>query len=89
MGCGRALEVMLGAQDYDAELAERYAGINRALPAAELGEFVHALAHRIAGFPAAAHAAFKARVNAIALASADDFRGDSDLFGSGVRAPEA
>ena len=40
MGRGRALEVLLGAEDYDAELAERYGWINRALPAAELAEFV-------------------------------------------------
>jgi enoyl-CoA hydratase/carnithine racemase len=85
MGRGRALEVMLSAQDYDAELAEHYGWINRALPTAELGEFVSALAHRIAGFPAAAHAAVKDRVNAIALAPAADFRPDSDLFASGVR----
>ena len=89
LGRGRALEVMLSADDYDAELAERYGWINRALPAAELGEFVHALAHRIAGFPAAGHAAVKDRVNAIALAPADDFRSDSDLFGDGVGHPEA
>ena len=82
-------EVMLSAADYDAELAERYGWINRALPAAELGEFVSALAHRIAGFPAAAHAAVKERVNAIALAPVDDFRRDSDRFGSGVTEPEA
>jgi hypothetical protein len=31
----------------------------------------------------------KNRVNAIALAPADDFRRDSDLFGDGVRQPEA
>jgi enoyl-CoA hydratase/carnithine racemase len=89
MGRGRALEVMLSAQDFDAELAERYGWINRALPAAELGQFVSALAHRIAGFPAAAHAAVKDRVNAIALAPAADFRRDSDLFAAGVREPEA
>src|SRR5262249_19397896 len=89
MGRSRALEVLRSAADYDAELAERYGWINRALPAAELGEFVRALALRIAGFPAAAHAAVKDRVNAIALAPADDFRRDSDLFGSGVREPEA
>ena len=89
MGRGRALEVMLSAADYDAELAERYGWVNRALPAAELGEFVGALAHRIAAFPAAGHAAVKERVNAIALAPADDFRRDSDLFGSGVREPES
>ena len=89
MGRGRALEVLLSADDYDAELAERYGWINRALPATELREFVHALAHRIAEFPAAGHAAVKHRVNAIALAPADDFRRDSDLFGEGVGDPEA
>jgi enoyl-CoA hydratase/carnithine racemase len=89
MGRGRALEVMLSAQDYDAELAERYGWINRALPAAELAGFVHALAHRIAEFPAAGRAAVKERVNAIALAPADDFRRDSDLFGEGAAHPEA
>ena len=80
---------MLSAEDYDAELAERYGWINRALPANALGDFVRSLAHRIAGFPAAGHVAVKERVNAIALAPAEDFRRDSDLFGEGVRNPEA
>ena len=40
MGRARALEAMLGAQDYDAELAERYGWINRALPANALSDFV-------------------------------------------------
>ena len=88
MGRARALEVMLSAEDYDADLAERYGWINRALPADELGAFVTSLAHRIAGFPAAAHAAVKDRVNAIALAPVEDFRRDSDRFGDGVREPE-
>jgi hypothetical protein len=35
---------MLSADDYDADLAERYGWINRALPAAELDEFVAVLA---------------------------------------------
>jgi enoyl-CoA hydratase/carnithine racemase len=89
MGRARALEVMLSGEDYDADLAERYGWINRALPAAELAEFVSTLAHRIAAFPAAGHVAVKERVNAIALAPADDFRRDSDLFGEGVRDAEA
>ena len=80
MGSARALEVMLSADDYDADLAERYGWINRALPAAAIGEFVRSLAHRIAGFPAAGRAVLKDRINAIALAPADDFRRDSDLF---------
>jgi enoyl-CoA hydratase/carnithine racemase len=84
MGRGRALEVMLSAEDYDADLAERYGWINRALPSEELGAFVRSLAHRIAGFPAAGPLVVKDRVNAIALAPVDDFRRDSDLFGDGV-----
>ncbi len=89
MGRARALEVMLSAEDYDAELAERYGWINRAVPADALEDFVSSLAHRIAGFPAVGHALVKDRVNAIALAPIEEFRHDSDLFGEGVRAPDA
>jgi len=89
MGRGRALEVMLSAQDYDAELAERYGWINRALPDAAIADFVSFLARRIAGFPAAGHAVVKDRVNAIALAPVEDYRRDSDLFGEEVRARDA
>jgi enoyl-CoA hydratase/carnithine racemase len=89
MGRGRALEVLLSADDYDADLAERYGWINRALPAKVLGGFVSALAQRIAGFPAAGLATVKERVNAIALAPVEEFRRDSDLFGEGVREPDA
>ncbi len=87
MGRARALEVMLSARDFDADLAERYGWINRALHAEELGEFVRSLAHRIAGFPAAGHIAIKDRVNAIALAPTEDFHRDSDVFGLGLRNP--
>jgi enoyl-CoA hydratase/carnithine racemase len=89
LGRARALEVMLSAEDYDAEMAERYGWINRALPADALGDFVRSLAHRIAGFPAAGRVAVKERVNAIALAPVEDFRRDSDLFAESVSNPEA
>ncbi|HYV19824.1 MAG TPA: enoyl-CoA hydratase/isomerase family protein [Verrucomicrobiae bacterium] len=88
MGRARALEVLLSAGDYDADLAERYGWINRTLPAAELGPFVTSLAHRIAGFPAAGQAAVKERVNAIGLAPVEEFRRDSQLFVEGVARPE-
>jgi enoyl-CoA hydratase/carnithine racemase len=88
MGRARALEAILSGGDYDADLAEQYGWINRALPAAALGEFVASLAHRIARFPAAALAVVKERVNAIALAPAEDFRRDSDLFLERARSPE-
>jgi enoyl-CoA hydratase/carnithine racemase len=89
LGRARALEVVLSADEYDAELAERYGWINRALPQLALGDFVSALAYRIAGFPAAGRVVVKERVNAIALAPVDDFRQDSDLFGQGVNDPVA
>jgi enoyl-CoA hydratase/carnithine racemase len=87
MGRARALEVMLSAQDYDAELAQRYGWINRALPADALDDFVTSLARRIAKFPAAGLIAVKDRVNAVAHAPVDDFRRDSDLFGESARSP--
>jgi enoyl-CoA hydratase/carnithine racemase len=89
MGRGRALEVLLSADDYDAETAERYGWINRALPAIALGDFVKSLARRIDTFPAFGIAAIRERVNAVALASAEEFRRDSSLFLDCVRKPEA
>ncbi len=54
LGRARASEIILGGDDFDAEQAERYGWINRALPPAELGPFVERLARRIAGYPALA-----------------------------------
>ena len=88
LGRARVLEVMLSAEDYDAELAERYGWINRALPAAAIDDFISSLAHRIAQFPGAGRAVLKDRVNEIALAPAEEFRLDSDRFLEGVSKPE-
>lgn len=51
-GLGRALEIILSAQDYDADDAERMGTINKALDPDEIGPYVDALARRIAQFPA-------------------------------------
>ena len=88
MGRARALEVMLSAEDYDAELAERYGWINRALPPDALGDFVGS-SRTDRQLSRGRARVVKERVNAIALAPVEDFRRDSDLFGEGVRAPEA
>jgi enoyl-CoA hydratase/carnithine racemase len=50
MGRGRALEVLLGADDLPGDLAELYGYVNRSLPDADLDAFVDALATRIASF---------------------------------------
>lgn len=67
IGRGRALEVILGCADIPAALAERWGYVNRALPPAELGPFVDALARRIASFPPEALALAKAAVDAAGL----------------------
>ena len=48
MGRGRALEVLLGADDIPGDLAELYGYVNRSLPDSDLDAFVESLATRIA-----------------------------------------
>jgi len=57
---GRALEIVLGADLIDADVAERYGWINRALPAADLDAFVDRLARNVAALPDGVIAAAKA-----------------------------
>ncbi|MCB1741070.1 MAG: enoyl-CoA hydratase/isomerase family protein [Gammaproteobacteria bacterium] len=64
MGRGRALEVILGGDDLDAETAERWGYLNRIFEADEIGPFVERLARRIASFPAPAVRLAKESVNA-------------------------
>ena len=71
VGRGRALEIVLGANDFDGDTAERYGYVNRALPDAELDGFVDTLARRIASFDRRAVAAAKSLVNQVSLPSAD------------------
>ncbi|MCX4759501.1 transposase [Streptomyces sp. NBC_01275] len=42
VGRSRSLEIVLGADDFDADIAERYGWINRAVPGSELDAFVDA-----------------------------------------------
>jgi enoyl-CoA hydratase/carnithine racemase len=67
MGRGRALEVLLGADDVGGDLAERYGYVNRSLPDSELDEFVESLAIRIAKFDKQAIAETKHLVDVASL----------------------
>ena len=67
MGRGRALEVLLGADDIRGDLAELYGYVNRSLPDADLDEFVDVLATRIASFDKRAIIDTKRLVNAASL----------------------
>jgi enoyl-CoA hydratase/carnithine racemase len=67
IGRGRAMEVLLGADDIGGDLAEAYGYVNRSLPDAELDDFVDALARRIASFDKWAIANTRRLVNAASL----------------------
>jgi enoyl-CoA hydratase/carnithine racemase len=84
MGRGRALEVILGCQDFPAELAERYGYINRALPPEELTPFVEHLAYRMASFPSEAIALAKASVNAAELPLMEGLIEEAHYFNQSV-----
>ena len=77
LGRGRAMEVILGADDFGAEVAERYGWINRALPDADLDGFVARLARRIASFPADAVRSAKRVLNELTMPGADAIRADA------------
>lgn len=87
LGRGRTLEVCLGGEDFDADTAERYGWINRALPDAELEGFCEALARRIAAFPAAGIAHVKAVVEQVTAADQAALVEESQRFVGDMSAP--
>ncbi len=88
VGRGRALEIILSANDFDGAAAERYGYVNRALPDADLDGFVDGLARRIASFDRAALAAAKRLVNEVSLPSADRLLEAITSFGNALTWPE-
>jgi enoyl-CoA hydratase/carnithine racemase len=80
LGRARALEAILGCEDFPADLAERWGWLNRALPPAELGPFVERLARRIASFPAEAIALAKTAVDAAERGTMAGLVEEADCF---------
>jgi enoyl-CoA hydratase/carnithine racemase len=88
VGRGRALEIILSANDFDGETAERYGYVNRALPDSELDGFVDALARRIASFDRRAIAAAKSLINQVSLPSTDRLLDAITSFEAALTWPE-
>ena len=88
VGRGRALEIVLGANDFDGDTAAQYGYVNRALPDDELDGFVDALARRIATFDARAIAAAKRLINQVSLPSADNLLSALNSFQTALTWPE-
>jgi enoyl-CoA hydratase/carnithine racemase len=88
VGRGRALEIVLGANDFDGDTAELYGYINRALPDAELDGFVDLLARRIASFDRRPIAAAKNLINQVSLPYADRLLDALNAFQTALTWPE-
>jgi enoyl-CoA hydratase/carnithine racemase len=89
IGRGRALEVMLSGNDFPGDIAERYGYVNRALPDAELDEFVDTLARRIASFDKETLGDIKHMVNASTLPANEEVAAEWASFITSVQRPAA
>jgi enoyl-CoA hydratase/carnithine racemase len=89
VGRGRALEIILGADDLDAETAERWGYLNRIFEAGEIDGFVSGLARRIASFPVEAVRLAKRATDASALGLRDGLIEEAYLFQELLRTADA
>jgi enoyl-CoA hydratase/carnithine racemase len=89
MGRGRALEVLLGADDIGGDLAERYGYVNRSLPDGELDAFVESLAMRISTFDRQAIAETKHLVDIASLPADSEIAAGWDACIASMQRPPA
>ena len=89
VGRGRAMEIVLGGEDLDAETAERWGYLNRIYEASDIDQAVDKLAQRIARFPQPALRLAKASVNAAELPLAQGLSEEAYLFARLLRTDEA
>ena len=89
MGRGRALEVLLGADDIPGDLAERYGYVNRSFPDSELDGFVESLATRIASFDKRAISETKRFVDVASLPPDFEIAPEWDVCFAAIMRPAA
>jgi enoyl-CoA hydratase/carnithine racemase len=89
VGRGRALEILLAADEITGDLAERYGYVNRALPDGELDGFVDALATRIASFDQQALIDTKRLVDRTSLPPDEEMQAGWETFVASVQRPGA
>jgi enoyl-CoA hydratase/carnithine racemase len=89
IGRGRALEVLLGADDVNGDLAELYGYVNRSLPDNQLDAFVDALAERMSSFDKQAIAETKRLVDVNSLPTDAEIAPEWEAFTASVARPAA
>ena len=80
VGRSRALEIVLSADDFDADIAERYGWVNRTLDDDDLDPFVDTLVRRLASFDRETLAAAKAQINRFGTPTATELQSSNDMI---------
>jgi enoyl-CoA hydratase/carnithine racemase len=89
LGRGRALEVILGHDDFDADIAERYGWVNRALDEKSIDGFIDRLASRIAIQPLWLIAAAKRAADALLPSFEYGLELEREVSRAAIEAPES
>ena len=89
VGRSRALEIALTADDFDADIAERYGWVNRTLDDRDLDAFVDSLARRVASFARETLGAAKAQINRFGMPAASELQSSNDKIFPMLALPDA
>jgi enoyl-CoA hydratase/carnithine racemase len=89
VGRARALEIVLGSDDFDAATAEQYGWVNRAIPDAELDKFVDNFVRRVSSFDRQALSEAKRLVSRAGLPTPSDLVASQSVFLSAIGWPGA
>jgi enoyl-CoA hydratase/carnithine racemase len=89
IGRSRALEFILSADDFDANVAERYGWVNRTLDDGDLDSFVDVLVRRLASFDREPLAAAKAQINRFGTPTASELQSSNEMIFPMVASPSA
>jgi len=89
VGRSRALEFVLSADDFDADVAERYGWVNRTLDDDDLDSFVDTLAGRLASFDREVLGAAKAQINRFGVPTAAELQSSNDMIFPMLALPSA
>jgi enoyl-CoA hydratase/carnithine racemase len=89
VGRSRALEIALSADDFDADIAERYGWVNRTLDDGDLDSFVDTLARRLASFGRETLAAAKGQINRFGTPTAAELQSSNNMIFPMLALPDA
>jgi enoyl-CoA hydratase/carnithine racemase len=89
VGRSRALEFVLSADDFDADIAERYGWVNRTLDDGDLDAFVDTLCRRLASFDRGTLGAAKAQINRFGMPTAAELQSSNEMIFPMLALPDA